>query len=61
MKTGEFYISKEFDNGNYMAEVKTNTRGGLMVVIYYKHMSGDWEFEDAILIDLSDIIEGDNE
>ena len=57
MKTEEFYVGKEFDNGNYMVEVKTNTEGGLMVDIFYKHMSGDWEFEDAILVDLSDIIE----
>jgi hypothetical protein len=56
MKTEEIYITKQFDNGNYMVEVKTNSEGGLIVDLFYQHMSGDWEFEDTILVDLNDVV-----
>ena len=36
MKTEEIYISKVFDNGHYMVEVKTNSECGLIVDIFYQ-------------------------
>lgn len=56
MKTEEIYITKQFDNGHYMVEVKTNSDGGLIVDLFYQHISGDWEFEDTILVDLNDVV-----
>ena len=56
MKTEETYISKVFDNGHYMVEVKTNSEGGLIVDIFYQGAGGDWEFEDTILVDLNDVV-----
>jgi len=56
MKVKESYRSKEFDNGHYMVEVKTSPDQGLIVDIFFKHMSGDWEFEDTMLIDINDLV-----
>lgn len=58
MQTNEFYTSREFDNGHYLVEVKTSPDNGLIVDIFYKHFSDSWEFEDSILIDMSDLVTG---
>jgi len=56
MRTEEIYISKVFNNGYYMVEVKTNSAGELFVDLFYQHISGDWEFEDTISVDLHDVV-----